>query len=79
MGRLDVKTREFQTQRGEISKRNYYIISSRVLIKAIIIITASGRHRRLPGVTVRRLTCAGPGPVRNCKPGTNKKSLMPRQ
>ena len=36
MGRLDVKTREFQTQRGEISKRNYYIISSRVLIKAII-------------------------------------------
>jgi len=26
---------------------------------------ATGRYRRLPGVALRRLTCAGPGPVRN--------------
>ena len=35
------KTREFQTLRRESSKRNYYIISPRVIIKAIIISTAT--------------------------------------
>jgi len=34
--------------------------------------TATGRHRRLPGVMVRRLTCAGPGPAQNGQPATNR-------